>query len=177
MLTSEYSELAGPWRTDRTPYLREPMDMFKARSVTKITLAFATQLGKTECEYNMVGYAIDQDQGSMLFVLPTDQLAKYIAKGRFRSFIRSCPPLWKKFDYERSEIQQLYFLGMEVGFVGANSPSQLSSRPVRYVFYDEADKFPLRAGSDADPFKLAAERTKTYYRRKEVKDLLPPQGG
>ena len=173
VLTSEYSELAGPWRTDRTPYLREPMDMFKARSVTKITLAFATQLGKTECEYNMVGYAIDQDQGSMLFVLPTDMLAKDVSKGRFRSFIRTCKPVRDKFDYERSEIQRLYFLGMELAFVGANSPSQLASRPVRYVFYDEADKFPLRAGNDADPFKLAAERTKTYYRRKEVEVSSP----
>ena len=81
VLTKDYSDLAGPWRTNRTPYLREPMDMFKARGVTKITLVFATQLGKTECEYNMVGYAVDQDQGSMLFVLPTDGLAKISARG------------------------------------------------------------------------------------------------
>ena len=173
VLTSEYSELSGPWRTDRTPYLREPMDSFRSAGVIKISLAFATQLGKTECEYNMIGYAVDQDQGSMLYVLPTDTLAKDICKGRFRSFIRNCAALREKFDFERSEIQRLYFPGMEIAFVGANSPSQLASRPVRYVFYDEADKFPLRAGDDADPFKLAAERTKTYYRRKEVEVSSP----
>ncbi len=173
VLTKDYSDLAGPWRTNRTPYLREPMDMFKARGVTKITLVFATQLGKTECEYNMVGYAVDQDQGSMLFVLPTDGLAKDIGKGRFRSFIRSCRPLRNAIDGERSEIQRLYFPGMEIAFVGANSPSQLGYRPVRYVFYDEADKFPPRAGNDADPFKLAAERMKTYHRRKEVEVSSP----
>lgn len=173
VLTSEYSELAGPWRTGRTPYLREPMDMFKARGVTKITLVFATQLGKTECEYNMLGYAIDQDQGSMLFVLPTDMLAKDVSKGRFRSFIQTCRPVREKFNDERSEIQRFYFLGMELSFIGANSPSQLASRPVRYVFFDEADKFPLRSGNDADPFKLAAERTKTYHRRKEVEVSSP----
>ncbi|MBQ3658697.1 MAG: phage terminase large subunit family protein, partial [Bacteroidales bacterium] len=73
--------------------------------------------------------------------------------------------------YERSEVQRLYFLGMELVFVGANSPSQLSSRPVRYVFYDEADKFPLRAGNDADPFKLAAERTAAHMRQHGIKIL------
>lgn len=173
ILTKEYSELAGPWRTSRTPYLREPMDAFRVPGILKISLVFATQLGKTECEYNMAGYAIDQDQGSMLYVLPTDLLAKSISKGRFRSFVRSCDPLRERLDVERSEIQQLYFPGMEIAFVGANSPSQLASRPIRYVFYDETDKFPLRAGDDADPFKLAAERTKTYYRRKEVEVSSP----
>lgn len=149
------------------------MDIFKSRTVTRVTLAFATQLGKTECEYNMLGYAVAEDQGSALFVLPTDMLAKDICKGRFKTFIQATPALRARYNAERSEIQRLYFTGMEIAFVGANSPSQLASRPVRYVFYDECDKFPLRAGSDADPFKLAGERTKSYYRRKEVEVSSP----
>lgn len=121
----------------------------------------------------MIGFAIDQDQGSMLYVLPTDMLAKDICKGRFRNFILACDILRERFDSQHSEIQRLFFPGMEIAFVGANSPSQLSSRPVRYVFFDECDKFPLRAGNDADPFKLAAERTKAFYRNKLVEVSSP----
>lgn len=150
------------------PYLREPMDAFKLRHVTKITLCFATQVGKTEVEFNMLGYAIDQDPGPGIVSYPTDILAKDIGKGRLRSSIDNCPPLRAKLNMEKTESQRLYFVGVEIAIVGGNSPSQLASRPARYVFFDESDKFPLKAGNDADPFELAGERTKTFHNRKEV---------
>jgi len=149
------------------------MDTFRSRGVTSITLAFATQLGKTECEYNMIGFAIDQDQGPTLYALPTDILSKDIGKGRFRSFINNCAALYDRLIVDRAEVQRLFFVGMELALVGGNSPSQLSSRPVKYVFFDEADKFPLRAGNDAEPFELASERTKTFHNRKEIKVSSP----
>ncbi|MDR1048746.1 MAG: phage terminase large subunit family protein, partial [Synergistaceae bacterium] len=74
MLVSRYSALPGPWRTSRFPYTQEPMDIFKDRWLERLTLCFATQTAKTEILLNIVGYAIDQDPGSGLFVYPTDEL-------------------------------------------------------------------------------------------------------
>ena len=54
------------------------------------------------------------------------------------------------------------FRGGTLDFVGANSPTDLSSRPKRIILCDEIDKFPLSAGTEGDPLKLAEERTSTY---------------
>jgi phage terminase large subunit GpA-like protein len=173
ILDSKTSPLPGPWRTYRTPYLREPMDMFRTRSVDKITLCFGTQLGKSESLLNMIGYAIDQDPGSMLVVYPTDELAKSISKNRLTPMVLHSECLSRKWDSDASEILELQFLGMVIALVGANSPSKLASRPVRYVFYDETDKFPSYSGNEGSPTELAGERVKNWSNRKEVEASSP----
>ena len=57
--------------------------------------------------------------------------------------------------------------------VGANSPSSLSSRSIKYLFFDEIDKYPAFAGKEADPIKLATERTKTFVDKKIVMVSTP----
>ena len=147
--------------------------MFKARSVDKITLCFGTQLGKTEALLNMIGYAIDQDPGSMLAVYPTDELARSISKNRVIPAIVNSPALAAKWDSDRTEILEIQFLGMYIALVGANSPSKLASRPVRYIFYDETDKFPAYSGNEGSPTELASERAKNFHNRKEVEASSP----
>jgi phage terminase large subunit GpA-like protein len=144
------------------------MDMFKAPHVDKIVLCCGTQLGKSESVYNMMGYAIDQDPGTMLLVLPSDELARSISKNRLQLMIIATKVLLEKWDRTHSETQELQFLGMYIALVGANSPAKLASRPVRYVFYDETDKFPMFSGKEAKPTELASERTKNFLNRKEV---------
>jgi phage terminase large subunit GpA-like protein len=144
------------------------MDSFKAPHVNKIVLCCGTQLGKTETVFNMIGYAIDQDPGTMLIVYPSDELARSVSKNRLQPMIQSVGALAAKWDRTHSETQELQFLGMYVALVGANSPSKLSSRPVRYIFYDETDKFPMFSGREAKPTELAGERAKNFHNSKEV---------
>ena len=62
----------GPWRTSRTPYLREPMDCLSASSrVRRVVLMFGSQLGKTEAGLNWLGYIIDQRPAPTLLTQPT----------------------------------------------------------------------------------------------------------
>lgn len=70
-LSTEASAEPGPWRTDRTPYLREPMDSFTDPKVRRIVMVAASQVGKSEFINNTIGYIIDEDPGSILFVHPT----------------------------------------------------------------------------------------------------------
>ena len=51
-LSPETSAEAGPWRTSRTPYLREPMEAFTDPKVKKIVMVAASQVGKSELELN-----------------------------------------------------------------------------------------------------------------------------
>ena len=75
-LSSESSAEPGPWRTSRTPYLREPMDAFTDPKVRRIVMVAASQVGKSEFINNTIGYIIDEDPGSILFVHPTTIDAK-----------------------------------------------------------------------------------------------------
>jgi phage terminase large subunit GpA-like protein len=55
---------------------------------------------------------------------------------------------------------------MYLNLVGSNSPSKLASKPIRFLFLDEVDKYPGASKKEADPIKLARERTKTFHNRK-----------
>lgn len=172
MLTSVSAE-PGRWRTNRTPYLKEPMDRFTDPLIEKIVLCFGAQLGKTETELNMIGYALDQTASPTMMVYPTDTIAKFASDKRVQPMIKSVKSISDKFD-EGSKLLELDFNnGNYMVLVGANSPSSLSSRSIKYLFFDEIDKYPAFAGKEADPIKLATERTKTFVDKKIVMVSTP----
>lgn len=172
MLTSVSAE-PGRWRTNRTPYLKEPMDRFTDPLIEKIVLCFGAQLGKTETELNMIGYALDQTSSPTMMVYPTDTIAKFASDKRVQPMIKSVKSISDKFD-ENSKLLELDFNnGNYMVLVGANSPSGLSSRSIKYLFFDEIDKYPAFAGKEADPIKLATERTKTFVDKKIVMVSTP----
>ena len=71
----------GPWRTDRTPYLREIMDSLSPASpVERVVVMKGAQLGFTEAGNNWVGYVIHKSPGPMMVVQPTVELAKRNSK-------------------------------------------------------------------------------------------------
>ena len=97
MLSSKASAEAGPWRTERTPYLREIMDSMSANStVQKVVFMAGAQLGKTESINNVVGYMIAHAPGPALFVQPTIEMAKRLSKQRLESLISETPCLAEK---------------------------------------------------------------------------------
>lgn len=173
ILSPKDSASPGRWHTSRTPYLKAPMNAFNDLHIRDITFVAGTQLGKTVMEQNMIAYAIDQEPGPMLIVYPTDKLAEFTSQNRLRPMIALSEPLRKKYDEEHSQRLELQFDDMYIALVGGNSASGLSSRPVQYVFFDEIDKFPRWTGQEADPLKLAEERTKTFYNKKIVKVSSP----
>ena len=56
---------------------------------------------------------------------------------------------------------------------GANSPTELRSRPIRILLADEIDAYPTTAGIEGDPLILAGKRLTTYWNRKEVDTSTP----
>ena len=97
MLSGKASSEPGPWRTDRTPYLREIMDcMSSSSSVQKVVFMAGAQLGKTEAINNVVGYMIAHAPGPAMFVQPTIDMAKRLSKQRLDSLIHETPCLADK---------------------------------------------------------------------------------
>ncbi len=178
-LVSESSAEPGVWRTDRAPYQREIMDSFTQPGIWQIVIMASAQVGKSEIELNMMGCAIDNDPGPMLYIQPTDKVAEDYSKRRIQPMINACPSLRDKVFKSRSRdaantITMKTFPGGSLAIIGANSPADLSSKPVRYIFMDETDRFPASAGAEGDPQELAERRTETYrHNRKIVKTSTP----
>jgi phage terminase large subunit GpA-like protein len=173
VLVTESSSEPGRWRTDRAPYQKEIMDAFNAPGIWRIVVKASAQVGKSEIELNMMGSAIDDDPGPILYVQPTDDVAEDYSKRRIAPMISACPTLRDKVYKAKGRdsantITMKSFPGGSLAIIGANSPSGLASKPVRYLFFDEVDRFPASAGTEGDPIELAERRTETYKRNRKI---------
>lgn len=132
-----------------------------------VTLMAGTQIAKSELLINIAGYFIHQEPSPILFVQPTQGAAQAFSKERFAPTIEVTPALRELVQIPRSRdsentITHKDYRGGSLDFVGANSPTDLSSRPKRIILADEIDKYPPSAGAEGDPLKLAEERASTY---------------
>jgi phage terminase large subunit GpA-like protein len=179
MLSNKASAEPGPWRTDRTPYLREIMDcMSSSSSVQKVVFMAGAQLGKTEGINNVVGYMIAHAPGPALFVQPTIEMAKRLSKQRLDSLIHETPCLAEKVAPARSRdsgntMFSKEFPGGILLLTGANSATGLRSAPCRWVLLDEVDAFPSDVDGEGDPCALAERRASTFSRRKIILTSTP----
>jgi len=168
-ILSYKAEKRGPWETSFNPVMRRVMDAFTQDCIEEITVVTPTQAGKTDGLLNMLGYSVMQDPGSALVVEPSEDLADEVSTERIDDMIRSCDSLAEvKSTEEKSVIKKKVFRSMTVYFGWAGSPTSLASRPVRYVFFDEVDKYPLFSGKEASPLALGKERTNTFKRTRKV---------
>lgn len=178
-LSSKASAEPGPWRTSRTPYLREPMDCLSSTSaVQRVVMMFAAQTGKTEAGANWLGYVIDHAPGPMLLVQPTVEMAKRLSKQRLESLITETPVLAEKIAPSRSRdsgntMFAKDFPGGMMLLTGSNSATGLRSTPCRYIFCDEIDAFPSDVDGEGDPVSLAEKRATTFARRKILLTSTP----
>lgn len=166
ILDAKTAAMPGPWRNNMTPYLVGIMDEFNNPETEEIAFVKPTQVGGTECLHNMLGYIVGQDPSPTMVVYPTDTLAKSVSENRMQPMFKASPQLSKKFHEFESSVQELQFDDMYLSLVGSNSPTGLASKPIKYLFMDETDKYPGASKKEADPVSLARERTKTFHNRK-----------
>lgn len=166
MLDAKTAAMPGPWRNDKTPYLTEIMNELNNYETEEIVFCKCTQVGGTEAELNMLGYIIGQDPAPSMVVYPSDKLGESISDNRIKPMLQASPTLRDRFYELRSQKLEMQFEGMYLTISGANSPSSLASRAIKYLFLDEVDKYPGASKKEADPISLAKERTKTFANRK-----------
>ena len=147
--------IPGPWGNHVTPYLVEIMDAFDDDALERIIFVKPTQVGGTSAMENMLGSLIDQAPGPTMVVYPSDELAERTVDAKLEPMILSCRALAEQYRVYASKKLQLKFGGMTVYLTGANSPADLSSTNVRYLFLDEVDKYPGASKKEADPVSLA----------------------
>ena len=181
-LSAESSAEPGKWRTDRAPYQKEILDAVSDKEVDTVIIMSSAQVGKTELINNAIGYFIDYDPAPILLLMPTIELAQSYSKKRLAPMIRDTPVLREKVKDAKSRdsdntLLEKGFPGGYIAMVGANSPTGLSSRPIRILLADEVDRFPQSSGKEGDPLSLAEKRTKTFWNKKKVFVSTPTEKG
>src|SRR5712691_10411775 len=171
-LSQRASAEPGPWRTERTPYLREIMDCLSPSSpIETVVLMKGAQIGGTEVGNNWIGYVVHQAPGPMLAVQPTVEMAKRNSKQRIDPLIEESDVLRRLVSDPRSRDSGNTMLAKEfpggiLVMTGANSAVGLRSMAARYLFFDEIDAYPGDVDGEGDPVNLALARTRTFARRK-----------
>jgi phage terminase large subunit GpA-like protein len=174
MLSSKSASESGPWRTDRTPYLREIMDVLSSdHPAKKVVFKKGAQVGGTEAGNNWVGYIIDNSPGPLMLVLPRIEDARRNSVIRIDPLIEESPRLRKKVSAAKSRDSnntrlQKSFEGGTMVLTGANSVAGLKSMPARYLFLDEVDEYPHDLEGQGDPVALAMARSRTFGSRRKA---------
>jgi phage terminase large subunit GpA-like protein len=158
------------------------MDAFTDPTVKVIVVRKAAQVGYTEVLNNAIGYHVDRDPATVLLIQPTVKMAETWSKKRLAPMLRDTPCLRGKVKDPKSRdsdntILEKGYPGGYIAMVGANTPNDLASRPMRVVIADEVDKYPASAGGFGDPLTLAATRQRNFWNRKMLIGSTPGEVG
>lgn len=167
-LSSKGSAHPGPWRTEKNPPLREPMDCMSARNpVREVVLKFPIQFGKTEVAINLVGYTMDHNPGPLMVCLPGEvSMQKWVAQ-KLNPMIDETPAVRDALSStasrdgaNRREFKD--FAGGQLYIEHAGSPQRLKSTTVRDLVVDEVDEFAANLSTGDDPVEMLNGRTSAF---------------
>jgi phage terminase large subunit GpA-like protein len=165
IVSTKQGSKPGPWRTDRNPILREPMDAMGGRG--DVVLVFPIQLGKTEVLLNAIGQTMDRDPCPLMVCLPGEvSLNKWVAQklqpmidetAAVRATLRSVA------SRESANTRTFKdFAGGQLYIEHAGTPSRLKSTTVRKLFVDELDEFAANLSGGDDPVEMLNGRTSSF---------------
>lgn len=158
------------------------MDAFSDPTTETLVVMSSAQVGKSEVILNALGQIIDQQPGPVLVLQPTLDMSRTFSTDRIAPMVRDCTRIRDRVSDPKSKsgeatILHRNFEGGHYTLIGANAPSGLAGRPIKYLFADEVDRYPQSAGAEGDPIKLAMKRTTTYHNRKLVVTSTPTVKG
>jgi phage terminase large subunit GpA-like protein len=171
------SSRPGPWKNERTPYLVGIMDAAGFRSVQTVIICKGPQTGGTECVHNFIGSRIDMDPGPVLYVFPDQRISEQNMEDRIQKMIQASPKLRSYMTGVEDDftLRRINLIHMSIHLAWAHSVSTLSNSSMRYVVFDETDKYPATASKkETDSISLGEARAITYKDSKKIFKLSTP---
>ena len=171
-MPAELSPIPGPYRYSKTPYLREIVECFDAKSaIQTVYIMKGAQIGATVgIDENFILYIIGCNPGSTLFLAHTHDIAKEIFSKRIdpaidnaglREKIKS--QTQKKANKSSGDTSTLK--EFEGGFIiigGLQSISRLKAFSIQNLIITEADEAAKDIGGQGGPISLAEKRQDAY---------------
>ena len=175
------SSLAGPWRNSVTPYLAGIMDGSMHPAVQEITLCKAPQTGGSEAVNNCIANRMDVSPGPVLYVYPDEITARENSQDRIGPMFASSARLSRLLTGRADDVGALKIRlsCAPIYMAWANSVARLANKPIRYLVFDETDKYKGSNVSETDPIRLGEARTTTYRWNRKVWKISSPstEGG
>ena len=183
VLPSKGSAEPGRWRTSKTLYLKEIMDVMSPMDETKeVVFMKATQIGGTEVGNNVIFYYMDYYPSPMLQILHTEEIAKNHMKDKLIPSIKAMDRLNKKVVWAKSNQggttrTEIQFKGASLKLGWAQTPSTFASMSRRIVICDDIDRWKDDVGSEGNPVALAKRRANAFRNKKIFINSSPTQKG
>lgn len=165
----------GPYRTDRTPYVREWQDSASVPWVRQITIQKSTQVGGSVALLNVLAYAITEDPGPITWVMPTREDAAEFGENRVMPMVDLSSALRAQLTPDRwdAKKRQIRFRRCRLLFRSARVAKELAQYSARWLFGDEAGKWPTWTQKESGPWDLAMERVRTFWNHKAYLNSTP----
>ena len=160
--------MPGPWRNQSVPYLVKPMDTYGLPYVRELVICAVAQSGKTRAAYNCLFWSQDRDPGPAMtimsgqaalnkfygdFLIPTMQQSERLA-----AQLSPNPDDTAK---RRIRLKS----GVTFYPAWATSAAGLATFGIRYMIFDETDKYPPFVGQETNSIILGEKRTRVFERR------------
>lgn len=175
-LDERFTARPGFFDVSFTPYLRGPHEWFSDPYVEEITGAKSRQVGGTTYLGNCMMYAVGEDPGPGLYVTSTIQKAQSYSEREWQPRIELSPRLKELKPVNADDFKKLiqHFASCTMELTGSNSPANLMSRPVRYLFEDEIDTWPEDNGAEAPSINIAEASTISYAHTRKILRISTP---
>lgn len=172
ILSQKGSAEPGPYRIERTPYLKKIADCLSPNSpYQEIIFMKSSQVGASELGFSWLGFIMHLAPGPVLMVQPNLDVAEKVSIQRIAPMLEETPVLRELIsNNSRDSKNKILLKEFRSGILiiaGANSAASLRSMPIRFLFMDELSAFPVDCG-EGDPASLAEKRTQTYSARKKI---------
>lgn len=176
--STKVSNYPGAYRSALTPYVRGVFAAFEDPGVERIDLCWAAQTAKTSTMLVCMLYTLSQDPGPILWSMSTEDLARAFSRKRLQPLIDDTPALTalKPANLDLYGVLEMGMRTADLALCGANSPTRLSSNPIRYYYADEIDKYPLETTREGSALNLGIRRTAAFWNRKVTTTSTPTLG-
>ncbi len=172
IIATESGAFSGRYRSSIAPYQRGMMDAVHIPGVEEIVYFTAAQMGKSLCMENIGGYFMEADPSSIIWMWPTEKVAKEWSIDTLDPLIRETPALAELFlnGSRKSANGALFkkFPGGWISIIGANAAANLRRRRARILVGDEIDAMDLSAEGEGTPIEIVASRSETFWNRLRV---------
>ncbi len=148
-----YSPMPGRFRSEHSPWVREPLEAIVDTKVRVVSIIAAVQAGKTTVSELALCYIVPNLPGPTLWLSATDDDAKDQSESRLQKLFDECEPVRKLFPKDRHKKRNhtIHFAnGMPLWILGAFNKTNLQRRSIRWVFADETWQYPAGHMAEAE---------------------------
>lgn len=175
-LDQRFTARPGFYDVNFTPYMRGPHEWFSDPYVQELTFCKSRQVGGTTFLGNCMMYAVGEDPGPCLYVTSTRDNAQSFAEREWLPRIELSPCLSDLKPENSDDFKKVeqHFKTCTVKLTGSNSPSNLMSRAIRYLFEDEIDTWPEDNGAEAPSIEIVEACTLSYAHTRKITRVSTP---